>query len=182
MSPRAACRLESLGFREVFDYESGIADWKAAGLPIEGEGIRYRTAADAMRPDIPTGDPAERIGVFRDRVVAAGWNDGLVVECGNLVVGRLRSTMREMEADALVGEAMELGPSTVRASEPLDRLVERMDRRPTDMVVVSTAQGGLLGVVFREQARRILDGESVEIIWAGCDGCPGQWRAEQTQK
>jgi rhodanese-related sulfurtransferase len=32
MSPRAACRLEAIGFEEVYDYATGISDWKAAGL------------------------------------------------------------------------------------------------------------------------------------------------------
>jgi len=32
MSPRAASRLESLGFRDVYDYAAGKADWFAAGL------------------------------------------------------------------------------------------------------------------------------------------------------
>ena len=36
MSPRAACRLESLGFGEVYDYVAGKLDWMAAGLPTEG--------------------------------------------------------------------------------------------------------------------------------------------------
>ncbi len=37
MSPRAACRLEALGFEQVYDYVLGIADWNAAGIPIEGD-------------------------------------------------------------------------------------------------------------------------------------------------
>jgi len=32
MSPRAASRLESLGFRDVYDYAAGKADWFNAGL------------------------------------------------------------------------------------------------------------------------------------------------------
>src|SRR6266511_4403171 len=36
MSPRAAWRLESMGFAEVYDYVAGKADWGAAGLPLEG--------------------------------------------------------------------------------------------------------------------------------------------------
>jgi rhodanese-related sulfurtransferase len=31
MSPRAASRLESLGFTEVYDYIDGKLDWMAAG-------------------------------------------------------------------------------------------------------------------------------------------------------
>ncbi|MBK0400138.1 rhodanese-like domain-containing protein [Limibaculum sp. M0105] len=34
-SPRAAERMEKLGFKRVFDYEAGKDDWRKAGLPIE---------------------------------------------------------------------------------------------------------------------------------------------------
>lgn len=34
-SPRAAERMDRLGFTKVFDYEAGKDDWRAAGLPIE---------------------------------------------------------------------------------------------------------------------------------------------------
>ncbi len=43
MSPRAASRLESLGFREAYDYAAGKADWFAAGLPMEGPAGRPST-------------------------------------------------------------------------------------------------------------------------------------------
>jgi hypothetical protein len=36
MSPRAAARLESLGFKQVYDYAAGKTDWGSAGLPLEG--------------------------------------------------------------------------------------------------------------------------------------------------
>jgi len=35
MSPRAAWRLESMGFAEVYDYVAGKADWGAPCLPLE---------------------------------------------------------------------------------------------------------------------------------------------------
>jgi rhodanese-related sulfurtransferase len=34
-SPKAARRMEELGYRQVFDYEAGKVDWKEAGLPVE---------------------------------------------------------------------------------------------------------------------------------------------------
>ena len=52
MSPRAACRLEAIGFEEVYDYTAGIADWKAAGLDLEGsedQGLRIADATRAAR-------------------------------------------------------------------------------------------------------------------------------------
>jgi len=39
-SPRAARRLEALGYENVFDYEEGKQDWIAAGLPTESGGAR----------------------------------------------------------------------------------------------------------------------------------------------
>ena len=36
MSPRAAWRLETLGFAQVFDYADGKLDWMTAGLATEG--------------------------------------------------------------------------------------------------------------------------------------------------
>ncbi len=34
-SPKAAQRMEQLGYQRVFDYEAGKIDWKEAGLPVE---------------------------------------------------------------------------------------------------------------------------------------------------
>ena len=34
-SPKAARKLEELGYQEVYDYEAGKVDWQAAGLPVE---------------------------------------------------------------------------------------------------------------------------------------------------
>ena len=36
MSPRAAWRLESIGFTRAYDYVAGKADWGSFGLPLEG--------------------------------------------------------------------------------------------------------------------------------------------------
>lgn len=34
-SSKAAKRMEELGYEEVYDYEAGKVDWKAAGLPVD---------------------------------------------------------------------------------------------------------------------------------------------------
>ena len=49
MSPRAAWRLESLGFGEVYDYVDGKVDWMAAGLATEGTASRHPRAGDLAR-------------------------------------------------------------------------------------------------------------------------------------
>lgn len=176
MSPRAACRLEEFGFEEVYDYVLGKADWKGAGLPLDGIRLELQTIAHAMRPDVPTCDPGETIGEVGKRVKEAGWEDCVVVDCDGLVVGRLRSTSWDVDPSLAAGAVMQAGPTTVRPDQALDKLVRRMDRRPTSLIVVATPQGAFLGVVVREDAHRVLHGESPEMIWADCIGCPGQWR------
>ncbi len=54
MSPRAAWRLESLGFGEVYDYAAGKLDWMAAGLPTEGTNAELLRAGDVARNDVST--------------------------------------------------------------------------------------------------------------------------------
>ena len=72
MSPRAAWRLEGLGFEKVYDYVPGKADWFASGFPKEGKLASVPTIGDAVRPDVPTCAPAEKVEIARDRVRAAG--------------------------------------------------------------------------------------------------------------
>lgn len=91
MSPRAACRLEALGYA-VYDYVDGIADWKAAGLPTECTGEPGQTVTDATRADVPTCRPAEPIGEIRPRVIDAGWEVCVVVDCDGLAIGRIRES------------------------------------------------------------------------------------------
>jgi hypothetical protein len=53
MSPRAAWRLESIGFTQVYDYAAGKADWGSAGLPLEEtRGSETRVGAH-LRRDCP---------------------------------------------------------------------------------------------------------------------------------
>src|SRR5215470_11001301 len=79
MSPRAAWRLESLGFGDVYDYVAGKLDWMAAGLPTEGTNAQRPRAADLARKDAPTCGLKERLGDVRDRVRAQGWDSVVVV-------------------------------------------------------------------------------------------------------
>ncbi|MDH3251001.1 MAG: CBS domain-containing protein [Acidimicrobiia bacterium] len=176
MSPRAACRLEALGFEAVYDYTAGIADWIAAGLSVEGTEDPGLRVADATRPDIPTVKPHETLGTARQRAGEAGWNEALVVDCEGVVVGRLRGSGWDADDQLTVDTVMELGPTTVRPDGPLHNLVERMDERSTKLVVVSDPQGHLVGVVVAADARRLASGEPPERVWRDCDGCPGRWR------
>ena len=178
MSPRAACRLDALGFEQVYDYTLGIADWKAAGGSIEGQIETMQVVADAIRPDIPTAKPEEPLGSVWERTEAAGWDEALVIDCDGVVVGRLRGHAWDRASNVPVVEVMEPGPTTVRPSGALAPLVKRMEERGTKLVTVTTPQGVLVGVVVLQDAQRLVTGEPPERIWADCDGCPGQWNLQ----
>ena len=60
MSPRAAARLESLGFTKVYDYEAGKSDWLAAALPSEGRLAGEPSAGDVVRGDSGSKEPYGR--------------------------------------------------------------------------------------------------------------------------
>ncbi len=177
MSPRAACRLEALGFDQVHDYTAGIADWKAAGLEVAGTEHAALRVAHATRPDIPTAQPHETLGVARQRADEAGWDEALVVDCDGIVVGRLRGAAWDADNQLTVDTVMELGPTTVRPDGSLHSLLERMSKRGTKLVVVSDPQGHLIGVLLADDARRLVSGEPPERVWKECDGCPGRWVA-----
>jgi len=178
MSPRAACRLEALGFQRVYDYTLGIADWKAAGLPVEGDHSPTQVVADATRSDLPVATPDEQLGIAWARAQRAGRNDMVVVDCDGVVVGRLRDPVWQQSHDLVVGAAMELGPTTVRPNALLVPLVERMQKRGTGLVSVTTPQGVLLGVLLRADAEQLIAGDPPDRTWVDCDGCPGHWSAQ----
>ena len=48
MSPRAAWRLETLGFERVYDYVGGKADWLGHALPREGEAASVPNAGELV--------------------------------------------------------------------------------------------------------------------------------------
>lgn len=71
MSPRAACRLEQLGFNEVYDYAAGKVDWLAHGLETEGEQAGVLRARQTLRGDVVTAASDEPLGAVRGRVATA---------------------------------------------------------------------------------------------------------------
>lgn len=149
MSPRAAWRLESLGFTEVYDYAAGKADWAAAGLPVEGTATEAPRIGDVARRDVPTCGLGERIGDVRERVRAAGWETCLVVNEERVVLGRLFWTELDGEADATAEAVMRAGPSTFRPNVSAEEMTRFMGERGISTAVVTTSDGRLVGLFQR---------------------------------
>lgn len=154
MSPRAAWRLETLGF-QAYDYVAGKADWLAFGLPYEGFAV---LAGRATTTDVPTCSLSDRLGDVRDQLASSRFGMLVVLNADGVVLGRLNRNVRDdTEADVEVVQVMYEGPTTVRPSEDLAPLTERMRRADVDGVLVTRSDGRLLGMLERDVAERALE-------------------------
>ena len=156
MSPRAASRLESIGFEQVYDYVAGIADWGSAGLPLEGTNGSETRAGAHIRTDAPNCRPEDRLPEICERLDESGWDTCFVLDELGVVLGRIgRRAIRGM-ADVSAEEAMTLGPSTIRPSARLDAMVERMRRQNLSNLPVATSDGRLVGLLTLRDAEEAL--------------------------
>ena len=156
MSPRAAWRLEPLGFVDVYDYGPGKTDWFANGLPREGNAASTAWAGDLARDRIPTCAPGEPIGEVRERVRTSGYDLCLVLNERRIVLGILRGDALAKDLDARAGDVMELGPRTVRPNTPIERLLQPRANQGTKTWIVTTSHGVLLGTLLRADAELAL--------------------------
>jgi Mg/Co/Ni transporter MgtE len=154
MSPRAAWRLESFGFTEVYDYAPGKLDWLAAGLPTEGTNAERPRAGDVARHDVPTCNLSERLGDVRDRVRAAGWDACVVVNEESIVLGLLRAKELEADPDQVIEQAMRPGPSTFRPFVSIEEMAIFMGEHNLPNSPITTSEGKLIGLLVREDAEK----------------------------
>ena len=152
MSARAAWRLETLGFGRVYRYTAGKADWAASALRMEGRVAGQAKAGDVVRRDTPTCELDERVGDVRDRTREAGWDICVVVNGDGVVLGRLRKEAFAAPPESTVEDVMESGPTTIRPDVSLDSILERLRQRNVENILVTTPDGQLIGVLYREDA------------------------------
>jgi CBS domain-containing protein len=174
MSARAAWRLEQLGFTRVYDYHAGRQDWEAAGLLIEGTEKRGPMVKEAVTYDPPMCGPDDSVGTARS--LLGGSTQVVVVNKTGVILGVMRKESWNAPDEASAGDVMRLGPSTVRPGSLLAPLIERMQEKDTESVLVSDAEGRLIGVLERADGKAFLSGERVESSFETCESCPGWWR------
>jgi rhodanese-related sulfurtransferase len=151
LSPRAAHRLEVLGFTEVYDYVAGKAAWLAEGLPGEGLLRDEDRAGAATRRNVP------RVGLQATladvAAVIDGWELVVVVDDQDVVAGVVRTEATGGPDDLGVAKVMEAAPPTVRPSISRAELARSMDDHGERHVLVTTLSGMLVGLVRREDLR-----------------------------
>ncbi|MBG0826690.1 hypothetical protein HS041_02735 [Planomonospora sp. ID67723] len=152
MSSRAASRLERLGFGEVYDYDASKMDWLSADLPYEGEAL---LVSSVMRRDPVVAFPDDRVAELEPRVVTDPAGMAVVaLREGKVVQGVVGA--RELKGaapDATAEEIMRFGVTTVRPSEELGGLLERMDQAKIHTMVVTRTDGTLAGLLATDVVR-----------------------------
>jgi len=156
MSNRVAWRLESLGFPEVYRYAGGKRDWFAFGLPMEGEFATIPKAMDVVRHGVPTCHLKDPVGEVYKRCREAGWQVCLVVNEANIVLGRVRREAWQADPATPVEQVMENGPTTFRPDNFLEPLTRRMQERKVGSVIITDADGRLIGILYRKDAQERL--------------------------
>ena len=152
MSPRAAWRLETLGFTEVYDYVAGKADWFAMGRPMEGTLASLPRIGALADRDVPTCALGETVSKVAIRAKAAGWNTSIVVAGDGVVLGRLFKKELEDGGDRRVEEVMRSGPSTFRPNVSTHEMMHYMDEHGIRTALVTDSEGRLMGLFKRERA------------------------------
>ncbi len=138
MSPRAAWRL---GFTKAYDYVAEKADWFAAGLPRKGKLVKIPRVGDAARRDDVTCRPTDRISDVIDRIRVAGEEP----QTRELYSDEYGLIALMVTLKCKVEEVMELGPTTTRADTMLEAILERLNARTVERILVATSYGRLVG-------------------------------------
>jgi rhodanese-related sulfurtransferase len=141
LSPRAAWRLERLGFRESHDYAASKMDWIASDLPWAGTAELIGATIDR---DVSTCALDDPIDTVKARLTEHDFC--VVVDNGRVVAGTLDMDTLARGDGATAESVMRRGPSTVRPSEEIKALDDRMRNAGTHRIVVTRLDGTLLGL------------------------------------
>jgi rhodanese-related sulfurtransferase len=146
LSARAAWRLESMGFQEVYRYTPGKADWLAAGLETEGTQAKKMRLRQMIHKDVPICSLRERLEDVRSRR-RPNQDLCVVVNDRNIVLGVIQGETWDANPQSRVGDVMQPGPRTLRPDlDPKDaqKLLRNYD---ASVAIVTTSDGELLGVI-----------------------------------
>ena len=155
MAPRAAARLESLGFDGVHEYKAGKLDWLAAGLPTDGENSKCPRAGEASRKDAVGCALKDRLGDVRDRARQSGLEVAVAVDAEGIVLGLLRSKELDLDPNLAVDQAMRPGPSTFRPYVSMKEMADHMVEHSLESSPITTSDGKLVGVLLKADATRM---------------------------
>ncbi len=149
-------------------------DWVAFGLPTEGRKAMVPRVTAAMRVDLPTCGLRDRIGETRAKVQGQGWDICAVVNDERVVLGLLYGDVWNVPPATIVEDVMSNGPPTTRPGTFLDEMVERLHRRKTPGILVTSSDGALLGYLWTSEAETMLASRDCTRTWTDRDCSPSE--------
>ncbi len=147
LSARAAHRLETMGFTDVYHYTASKAAWLGLGLPVEGTVSSTARAGSIARRDVPRCYLGEKVGDVRERFDDAGVC--VVVDDDEVVLGVVREEVAGLPGETLVDDVLQPGPATARPSITADELARNLDEDGRPHILITTLEGRLLGLIRR---------------------------------
>jgi len=125
---------------------AGKADWLAADLRFEGTA---KLAGMFTRCGVATTGEQAQVAEALRLLEAQGFGPVLVLNEAGVVMGAAyRDPLATAPGEAEVGTVMRFGVSTVRPSEDAAALAHRMGHAQVTRVVVTRADGTLIGLFF----------------------------------
>ena len=149
MSPRAASRLETLGFLRVYDYVAGKADWGSYGLALDGHADSSTRVSTIAATDVPTCSLDESVANVTARL-RDDWDICIVTNDANIVLGLLGRSVLRSGPKTRARDALKSGPSTIRPSARLEAITKRMHDQNLTRIIVTRSDGVLFGVLRAE--------------------------------
>lgn len=144
LSPRAAARLRTLGFPDVYDYAASKMDWIGEGLPFEGSLAATARLSTLMEVDVPTCEPGDTVSDVRRRL--GRWEFAVVVVGPErVVVGLARADAFDDDDGRPVATVMLEAPVTHRPHITADDMAKQLEDHPMPWVLVTTLTGRFLG-------------------------------------
>jgi rhodanese-related sulfurtransferase len=146
LSARAAWRLESMGFQEVYRYTPGKKDWLAAGWETEGTEAKKVRIRQMIHKDVPTCSMRERLEDVKSRR-RPHEDFCIVVNDRNIVLGMIHGETWDANPLSRVADVMQPGPRTIRPDLELKDAQRILRNYELPSAIVTTSDGELLGIV-----------------------------------
>src|SRR5688500_16510666 len=147
MSARAASRLETLGFRHVYRYQPGKADWFAAGLPREGHEAHTPRVGDIALRKVPTCRIDERVGAVRVRMREGDGDVCIVIDDQRVVLGLVDAETLTVDPGTPVEQVMQSNPVTFRPNLRVGQVPDYLTTQRARRATVTTSGGGVVGLL-----------------------------------
>jgi rhodanese-related sulfurtransferase len=152
VSARAAWRLESMGFQEVYRYTAGKADWLSAGFDTEGAEASKPRLKQILKRNVLTCAPRDRVGVIKNR--RPNPTDVCVVlNDRGIVLGLIEGEAWEQDPLRTAAEVMNPAPRTFRPNSDPVEVMKDMRKDELENALVTTSDGELLGYIQRREKK-----------------------------